>query len=418
MKSKRTKLDPKEFFQKLLKKEKNVCFFYSHSENGFEKIIAFNPVEKLSIKSNDKEDFQKEIKTFTSKNAKLKRKILGYISYDAGYKIHNIKKTTKNDLRLPDAYFLAFENWITFKKEAATIHYKNKEFLEKVQEIRKRKFKKPKNYTSKNFKPELKKSEYNKAYKKIKYHIKEGDIYQINLTHRLKAKTKMPPRELFMKTIKANDVDFLSYIEGESFEILSASPERFIKITGKKIETCPVKGTRPRGNTKKKDVELKNELIESEKEAAELNMITDLLRNDLGKIAKTGTVKVEGHRLISKCPTVWHTYSRITAEIDKKHTSIEAILSMLSGGSITGCPKKRAMEIIDKLETTSRSIYTGIIGQINPSQDCDFNIAIRTIIKKGEDLYLQVGGGIVLDSENKSEYEETLHKAASFMKIL
>ena len=159
------------------------------------------------------------------------------------------------------------------------------------------------------------------------------------------------------------------------------------------------------------------ELIESEKEAAELNMITDLLRNDIGKIAKIGSVKVIGHRLLSKCPSVWHTYSQINGEL--KTTPLKALLSMLPGGSITGCPKKRAVEIIDELEPVTRGIYTGAIGHIEPkSQDLDFNIAIRTIIKKNDKLYLQVGGGIVIDSKEEAEFEETMQKAASFMKIL
>ncbi|MBT4917650.1 anthranilate synthase component I family protein [Candidatus Peregrinibacteria bacterium] len=411
MKSKKTKLDPVDFFQKLTK-EKNICFYLSNSENGFEKIIAFNPVAKISTKKDA------DIKAFTIENAKRSRKVLGYISYDYGFKTQNIKSKAKNDLKLPNTYLLAFENWISFDKKSETLHFKDPKFPEKIKEIQKRIPQKTKTPISKNFKPELSKSEYNKAYKQIKHHIKEGDIYQINLTHRLKAETNINSKELFVKTIEANDVDFLAYIEGEDFDVLSASPERFIRIKDKKAETCPVKGTRPRGKTQKQDEALKKELIESEKEAAELNMITDLLRNDLGKVSKIGSVKVEGHRLISKCPTVWHTYSRITSEIHPKLSNIEALISMLPGGSITGCPKKRAMQIIDKLEPISRGIYTGTILQINPNQDIDSSIAIRTIIKKDKNLYLQVGGGIVLDSENQPEYEETLHKAASFMKIL
>ncbi|MEK7085610.1 MAG: anthranilate synthase component I family protein [Patescibacteria group bacterium] len=221
---------------------------------------------------------------------------------------------------------------------------------------------------------------------------------------------------MFLKVINANPVDYLAYMEGDGFEILSASPERFIKIENGNIETCPIKGTRPRGNNPKADQKLKQELLKNEKEAAELNMITDLLRNDMGKICKINTVKVAGHRLIQKCPTVWHTFSRITGKIAVE--PIEALLSMLPGGSITGCPKKRAMEIIDELEPTTRSVYTGVIGYIHPNKNLDFNIAIRTIIKKGKKLYLQVGGGIVLDSKEKAEFKETLDKAKSFMKIL
>ncbi len=384
-------------FKDLTKNEKKVCILYSHTKNGWENIIAYNPVETFQYKIGEKNKSIKNFLNFVKKNQKKKRKLIGYISYDIGYELYNIKKTAKDDLKLPDIYFLAFEKWHRIKEIDNTRNKKQ---------------------NNKNFKPTITKKSYNKAYKKIKKYIIDGDIYQINLTHRLEAKTGIPARELFRRVINKNPVDHSAYLEGEGFEIISASPERFIKIENETLETCPVKGTRPRGKSRLQDEKLKKELIENEKEAAELNMITDLLRNDAGKVCEIGSVKVEGHRLLSQCPTVWHTYSRITGKIAKRTTSVEALLSMLPGGSITGCPKKRAMEIIDELESTTRSVYTGVIGYIDSNGDLDFNIAIRTIIKKDDKLYLQVGGGIVLDSTNKAEYEETLHKAASFMEIL
>lgn len=390
----------KQFFQKLTK-EKNVCFL--HSEN--KKIIAFNPASKFSYKNN-KEKIKLE--EFVNKERKKGRKIIGFFSYDIAYKLHNVKQTAKDDLNLPDIHFYSFKNWI----ENSKIHSKDKSYLKKIEEIANREIEKPQKHRSKNFKTTTKKSDYKKAYKKIKNYIKEGDIYQINLTHRLEAETDMPAKELFIKTLKHNKVEYAAYIEGEGFEILSASPERFVKIENRKIQTCPIKGTIKKGKNAKKN------LLESEKEAAELNMITDLMRNDMGKIAKIGSVKVEGHRLFKECPTIWHTYSKITAEVSPKFSNIEALISMQPGGSITGCPKKRAIEIIDELEPTTRSIYTGKIGHISPNGDLDFNIAIRTIIKIGNKLYLQVGGGIVLDSTDKAEFQETLDKASSFLKIL
>jgi len=380
-----------EIFRRLSKKEKNVCFLHSNSDKGWESFVAWNPNE--IYKGNSISDFLK----FAKRNKN--RKIIGYFSYDTGYALHSIQPKAKDDLKLPKIYFLAFDE-------------------NNYEEILERKPVKPiKAQISQNFKPTISKSQYNKAYNKIKHYIKEGDVYQINLTHRLEGKSNIPPRELFLRTIKENPVDHLAYIEGDGFEILSASPERFIKIENKRIETCPVKGTRPRGKNNEEDKRLKKELIESEKEAAELNMITDLLRNDIGKVSKSGSVKVDGHRLLSKCPTVWHTYSKITGIIAKDKSPLEALISMLPGGSITGCPKKRAIEIIDELEPATRGVYTGAIGFID-KDSLDFNIAIRTIIKKGDKLYLQVGGGIVLDSTNKAEYEETLQKAESFMNIL
>lgn len=389
--------NPAEKFIKLPDSSKNICFL--HSANQGKSILAYNPTAKYSGKN------LKEFQEFLQKNKN--NLMIGFLSYDLAYQLYNIKKTAKNDLELPEIYFLAFSKWEIFNNP--------KDCSIKLRNIKK--------YKSTGFKPTINKTAYNYAFKKIKKYIKEGDVYQLNLTHRLEASTNVPAKELFIRIIQNNPVNYLAYIQGDEFEILSASPERFAKIENGNIETCPIKGTRPRGKNNKADHKLKNELLKSEKEAAELNMITDLLRNDLGKICKIGTVKVKGRRLIQKCPTVWHTYSKITGKIDT--TPIQALISMLPGGSVTGCPKKRAIEIIDELEPSTRGLYTGVIGYIEPNQNLptgqarlNFSIAIRTIIKKGKKLYLQVGGGIVNDSIQKSEYQETLDKARSFIKIL
>lgn len=407
-----------DVFKRLNEAEENICFFNSRQKDGWEKILAINPKEKFLYKISNK-DFEKNVTEFIEKETKKERKILGFFSYDLGYKIHKIESTAKDDLMLPDIFLLSFEEWITEEKNGIKLHYKNEKFHKDIEEILKSKIIVKKTLSkNENFKAEQSRESYDKAYFATKNHIKEGDIYQLNLTHRLHAKAKISSIELFQKIIEDNEVGFLAYIKHKDFEILSASPERFIKIKGNKIETSPIKGTRPRGKTKEEDLKLKNELKKNKKEEAELNMITDLLRNDLGRFCKIGSVKVEEKRVIKKYSNVWHTLSRISGEIDKKTNTIKGLISMLPGGSITGCPKKRAIEIIDKIEPTTRGIYTGIIGQITNKNDMDFSIAIRTIIKKGEDLYLQVGGGIVADSKNKDEFEETLHKAKSFMKIL
>lgn len=384
---------PVTLFGELPESARHVCFLHSKNKS----ILAWDPVAIFSS-HDDIDGFMEFAEIHKGK------KLIGFLSYDLAYKLYEIKQTAENDLGLPNIYFLAYDTWQEFDNPDMRFSIDEKE------------------YASENFQSTMAREYYARAYHRIKEYICAGDVYQINLTHRLEAKTSMPPRTLFSRVITANSVDFLAYIEGDGFEVLSASPERFIKVENGFIETCPVKGTRPRGKNKEEDEALKQELMESEKEAAELNMIMDLLRNDVGKISKIGTVKVTGHRLISECPTVWHTYSRITGEIAT--SSLEALISMLPGGSITGCPKKRAIEIIDELEPITRGIYTGVIGHIEPysqdldSRDLDFSIAIRTIIKKNNNLYLQVGGGIVYDSTEKGEFDETLYKAASFMEVL
>lgn len=377
-----------ENFRNLKPKDKNICFL--HSAQKGTNILASNPVAEF--KGNDLKEFKK----FTEKHKKSL--LIGYISYDVAYSLYNITPKAKNDLNLPAINFFAFNKW-----EESNTSKQGKFPTEELEEKIK-------------FEIKISKEEYKNSFNKIKDYIREGDIYQINLTHRLEASTKTEGKNLFLKIVEKNPVDHLSYIKTNQAEILSASPEKFIKIKNNIIESCPIKGTRPRGKNKTEDLKFSKELISSEKEAAELNMITDLLRNDLGKVCKIGTVKVKGHRILQKCPTVWHTYSRIVGELQT--TPIEALISMLPGGSITGCPKKRAIEIIDELEPTMRGIYTGVIGYITPNQkELNFSIAIRTIIKKGEKLYLQVGGGIVNDSKEKDEFTETMNKALSFQNL-
>jgi para-aminobenzoate synthetase component 1 len=247
--------NPVEEFQKINLTDQNLVFL--HSGKGGKSFLAKNPIAKFNGEI-------KDLEKFIRKHNKCL--VVGYISYDTSYDLYKIKQSAADDLKLPKVYFLAFDKWQEFQTK-------------EEQDFKIKKFPKTK-IKAKNFKAKITAKEYKSAYNKIKNYLKEGDIYQINLTHRLEGKTGLHPRELFQRIIQKNRVDFLSYIEGDGFEILSASPERFIRINEDQIETYPVKGTRPRGKTKKEDEQLQKDLIEDIKEAAELNMITDLLRND------------------------------------------------------------------------------------------------------------------------------------------
>lgn len=385
-----------DVWQRLSAEEKNLCCTHSSSADGWESCIAWNPVASYAGK--DIEAFKKFVKEEQVKG----NRVFGYLSYDLAYDLFNVTPHAKNDLELPQIFFYSFDTYVKCKKneiEVVISDNKNKIDLELV--------------------ADMSQEVYVEKYTKIKKYITEGDIYQINLTHRLQGTTKKNARQLFLDIVKKNNADHSAYIEGPDFEILSASPERFIKIAADRtIETFPIKGTRPRGKTPEEDERLKKELLDSPKEAAELHMITDLLRNDLGKISEIGSVKVVGSRMVRPYATVWHTYSHIVGKVLKHLASVDALLSIFPGGSITGCPKKRAMEIIDEIEPTMRGVYTGCIGYIDPDDSLDFNIAIRTLIKKEEKVYLQVGGGIVYDSNEKDEYQETFDKAKSFLGVL
>jgi para-aminobenzoate synthetase component 1 len=258
---------------------------------------------------------------------------------------------------------------------------------------------------------------YRAAYERIAEYIRAGDIYQVNLTRLLHAETDVAPRSLFPFVARSNPVQHLAYLEGDGYALHSASPERFVCVRERRIETFPIKGTRARGNGPAEDAAQRAALLASEKEAAELDMISDLLRNDLGQVCVPGSVEVVASRVPRAGPKVWHTATHIRGLLREGKDALAAVLQMLPGGSISGCPKRRALEIISELEQAQRGIYTGVIGRIEPDGSCDFSVAIRTLVQQGRDVYLSVGGGIVFDSDPEQELEETRLKAASFAQL-
>ncbi len=256
--------------------------------------------------------------------------------------------------------------------------------------------------------------QYLRGFSRIQDYIRAGDIYQINYTHQLQGQSQTSGKDIFAYFMQHKPVSHAAYLTRDDQEIISLSPEGFIHVDGRNISTQPIKGTRPRALDEAQDLALREELITSKKEQAELFMIVDLLRNDLGKVCETGTVRVIDSKIVTAMPNVWHTHATIRGQLKESHSTIEALLSMFPGGSITGCPKYRAMEIIDDLESSARGIYTGSIGYILPTGEASFNIAIRTMVKTGTNFTLGVGGGITIKSDGRDEYDETLAKAAFF----
>lgn len=277
---------------------------------------------------------------------------------------------------------------------------------------------KKKEVTSIRLKSNFTKEEFKNAVQSVREYIRQGDIYQANLTQRFSGETELTSFELYRDLRRFSPAPFGAFLNFEDAHILSNSPERFIRCVNKKIETRPIKGTRPRGKDKEEDLRLQQELRNSEKDRAELLMIVDLERNDIGRISKTGSVKVPELFVIEPYANVNHLVSTVVGELKDDKDVTDVIKATFPGGSITGAPKIRAMEIIDELEPTQRNVYTGSIGYIGFNGDMDFNIAIRTIIKNDKKVYFQVGGGMTWDSDPDEEYQETLDKAKSIMKAL
>ncbi len=259
---------------------------------------------------------------------------------------------------------------------------------------------------------------YQRAVDRIKNYIRAGDVYQVNMSQRFDTRFSGDPFALFQQLYQKNPAPFFAFVNGEDHQIISTSPERYLKLDGSTVETRPIKGTHPRLDDPVKDRESKTALEACPKNDAELSMIVDLLRNDIGKVCQANSVKVTGHKKVEAYQNVYHLVSIITGVLEKECDATDLMRATFPGGSITGCPKVRAMEIIDELESCRRHIYTGAIGYISFHDTLDLSIAIRTATVFQDHIYFSVGGGIVYDSDPSSEYEETLHKGHTIMQAV
>jgi para-aminobenzoate synthetase component 1 len=260
--------------------------------------------------------------------------------------------------------------------------------------------------------------EYIEAVAVAKEYICAGDIFQVNLSQRFEVDLPVAPYELYRRLRLINPAPFACYLNFDDVVVAGASPERFLRLDGDLIETRPMKGTRPRGRSVAEDDDLARELLQSAKDRAENVMIVDLERNDLGRVCKYGTVKVRELWTLERYATVFQLTSTIEGRLRGGKNRIDLLKASFPGGSITGAPKVRAMEIIDELEPTRRSIYTGAIGYLSFDGKMDLSIVIRTFLIKDGRAYFQVGGGIVSDSDPEAEYRETLDKARALIEAL
>ncbi len=260
--------------------------------------------------------------------------------------------------------------------------------------------------------------QYACAFHRIKYYINEGDCYQVNLAQRFDARVEGSLWQAYRILRERNPAPFAAYMNTPGCQVLSCSPERFLRARNGAVETRPIKGTRPRSPYLKEDRRLAQELKYSEKDRAENVMIVDLLRNDLGKVCVPGTIQVPGLFEIESFATVHHLVSTVTGELATNSDSLGLLRACFPGGSITGAPKLRAMEIIEELEPHRRGVYCGSIGYVGFDGAMDINIAIRTLVHSNGSLRFWAGGGIVADSDLEAEYQETFDKVAAMLKLL
>ncbi len=352
---------------------------------------------------------------------------MGYLAYELGRHIEKLPGTAVDDLGLPELCFAFYDRVLAhdYREERtwlAAVHPEDPGAV--LREARLALEAEPPDYPSPggareaSFVSNFTREEYLEAVRRVKEYILAGDIYQANLSQRFRAPLREHPWTLYRRLRRLNAAPFAAYFNAVEGQVLSSSPERFLKGTGRRVETRPIKGTRRRSSDPEEDRRLAEELQASAKDRAELSMIVDLERNDLGRVCEYGSVQVEEHAVIEHYATVHHLVSTVVGELHEGRDVVDLLKASFPGGSITGAPKIRSMEIIDELEPTARSVYTGSIGYLGYNGDFDLNIAIRTVIVKGDAAYFQVGGGIVADSVPDDEYQETLDKGKAIFATL
>ena len=350
---------------------------------------------------------------------------IGYFSYDIGRIIEDIPDTSTEDYKIPESIFIFYENIIVFdlvnNESYITSLGKIDNSIEEIESILEN-YKEDKEivFTEKNtvFESNFNKEEYENSIRKMKDYILNGHMYIANMTRRIWCYNNEDSFVTYEKLRSINKAPFSVYMNFDDFQVISSSPERFLYIKDRKVYTRPIKGTRPRGKTIEEDLKNKKELINSEKDKSELLMIVDLERNDLSKVCKPNSVKVTDLFKIEEYATVFHLVSEIEGELEDKVSAVKCMKECFPGGSITGAPKIRAMEIIEELEGLKRNLYTGSIGYFDIRGNCDFNIVIRTIVKKDNKAFVGIGGGITYESNEEAEWFETIDKAKALMRVL
>ena len=260
--------------------------------------------------------------------------------------------------------------------------------------------------------------EYGEKVEKIKHYIREGHVFQTVLSQRWTIETRQTGFELYKELRELNPSPYLYYFNYGTFEVIGSSPEMIVKKQGNKVFTCPIAGTRKRGKDEAEDKRLRDELLSDEKERAEHVMLVDLARNDMGRISEFGTVKVTQFMEVQNYSHVMHIVSQVEGRKKGESHPLDLVASFLPAGTLSGAPKIRAMEIIDELESVRRGLYGGVTGYIDFGGDMDFCITIRTMVKKGNEVYLQAGAGIVADSVPENEYYECCNKVMALAKTL
>ncbi|HEY9570248.1 MAG TPA: anthranilate synthase component I family protein [Metalysinibacillus sp.] len=349
---------------------------------------------------------------------------IGFISYDYARAIEKLPLQTENDLQTPTLYFYLFDEWAVYDKATQQAYVMALAPLTNQQAtweqaailgLQTRRFTKEAAsdvvLDDSDLQVSFSKEDFAQAVKQVQAYIAAGDVFQVNLSVRQSRPLQVAPIIMYEALRAINPSPYMAFIQAEDFAVVSGSPELLIERNDKIVETRPIGGTRPRGMTAEQDAQYEQELRGDVKECAEHVMLVDLERNDLGRIAKYGTVEVNELMVVERYSHVMHLVSNVRAQVAEDKTNTDVLRAMFPGGTITGAPKVRTMEIIEELEPVQRGLYTGSIGWLGFTGDMVFNIVIRTAYVKDGMAHIQAGAGLVIDSNPESEYVESLNKA-------
>ena len=370
----------------------------------------------------------------TSNDVPFQGGAIGYFSYDVVREIEKLPTAATDDLALPEVYFMLFDDVFVFdhKEKKMTICVngegaKEKELLDKLHQYKLEwmqtsdiggPYKEEQRVNKREPFASMSEEQFVQAVKTIQTYIAQGDVFQVNLSLRESKPLNVEPIQVYEQLRKLNPSPYMGYMHTPSFQLVSASPELLVKKQGTELSTRPIAGTRSRGKTEEEDQRLADSLFSNEKERAEHVMLVDLERNDLGRVSEYGTVEVDELMVIERYSHVMHLVSNVVGKLATDHSIYDVIKAVFPGGTITGAPKVRTMEIIEELEPVRRGIYTGAIGWIGFHGDMELNITIRTMICYDGCAHVQAGAGIVSDSNPYHEYKESFKKARALWRAL
>ncbi len=395
--------------------------------------IAAEPVETFEHRLDEADDacfgrLRRWLDTLPDSEARTDTGAYGFVGYDIAKEIEDVPEETERDFDLPDAWFGFYDTVAVFDEDGAWVeaveHGSQKASPEEradafVGRIEASEGTTPQAVTARDRRSNFERDEYEETVRRVKERIREGETFQANISQRLSFESDAPPLALYDRLRETNPGPYMGLIDRDGWSVVSSSPELLVRVDGERLRTRPIAGTRPQDSDDEGEgTPMREELSASEKEGAEHSILVDLARNDIGRVARYGTVEVEDFMDVVPYSEVYHLESVVEGEIRKGATALDALRAVFPGGTVTGAPKPRTLGIIEEVEPTERGPYTGSMGRFTQDGNATFNILIRTAVRDGDTYHLQVGGGIVHDSDPAREYDETLQKARGVLNAI